>query len=577
MKKIAYILVLAAFSTALFLSCTDTKSVNEALHDAEMNMADSPKQALDILESIEQSELKTRKLQARYALMLSMALDKNYVDVANDSIIAPAVKYYKNHGNADERLKTFYYWGRIAMNAGEYEDAISRFTVAEKYVEYAQDDIAIARLYKAQMVIYQYSYDSDMIINTAEEAAKYYLSAGDTTKYINTLNDVVSGYLHKQDTTNTRMCLDELKSYWNILTPRQMSNWYSAMLLLNEFTGCVDAEEMISEYLATISEPSIVRWLSVANAYYYSGNLKKASDALEKAEQHENQYFLYYHLISGDINADIGNYRQATDSYRQYIAATGKKNGKLFESDINFIRERHDLQMKLLRKNYTVALLLSYASILLLTAIVIISRMRWLRKEKKLSDEKHKVAIALAEQRQITERMQYAEEKKQLQIEKDNYIKMYDETLHEIERLKNTLNDNKLDASVRKHVAERLALLNKFIAANIVPGFSNEAVEELRHIMNDKQHFIESTRFSFGLAYPEFIEYLRKHELTDSEIGFCCFYTIGLRGKDIANYMGMSQSGYYKFSSNLRKKFALKEKDTNIDIFLRNLFGQTAK
>ncbi|MDE7128408.1 MAG: hypothetical protein K2O58_11075, partial [Bacteroidales bacterium] len=92
MKKIAFILVLAAFSTPLFLSCTDTKSVNEALHDAEMNMADSPKLALDILESIEQSELKTRKLQARHALMLSMALDKNYVDVANDSIIAPSVK-----------------------------------------------------------------------------------------------------------------------------------------------------------------------------------------------------------------------------------------------------------------------------------------------------------------------------------------------------------------------------------------------------------------------------------------------------------------------------------------------------
>lgn len=575
MKK--FIILLAVFSVVLFQSCTDAKSVEEALHNAEMNMEEHPEQALEILESISQPDLATRKTRARYALLLSIALDKNYVDIANDSIIAPAVKYYKNHGNADDRLKTMYYWGRIAMNAGEYEDAISRFTMAEPYVESAHDKMAIARLYKAQMLIYQYSYDSDMIIRSAEETARYYLMAGDTTRYINTLNDVVTGYLHKQDTLNTRLQLDELKSYWNILTPRQMSNWYSAMLLLNEFTGCVDAEEMISEYLSTISEPSIVRWLSVANAYYYSGNLKKASEALEKAEQHENRYFLYYHLISGDINADIGNYRQATDSYRQYIAATGKKNGKLFESDINFIRERHDLQMKLLRKNYTVYLLLSYALILLLTAIVIISRMRWLRKEKKLSDEKHKVAIELAEQRRITERLQYAEEKKQLQIEKDNYIKMYDETLHEIERLKNTLNDNKLDASVRKHVAERLALLNKFVAANIVPGFSNEAVEELRHIMNDKQQFIESTRFSFGLAYPEFIEYLRKHGLTDSEIGFCCFYTIGLRGKDIANYMGMSQSGYYKFSSNLRKKFALKEKDTNIDIFLRNLFGQTAK
>lgn len=575
MKK--FVTILAVLSAVLFQSCTAAESVEEALHNAEMNMEKHPEQALEILESISQPDLTTRKTRARYALLLSMALDKNYVDIANDSIIAPAVKYYKNHGNADNRLKTLYYWGRIAMNAGEYEDAISRFTMAEPYVESAHDKIAIARLYKAQMLIYQYSYDSDMIIRSAEETARYYLMAGDTTKYINTLNDVVTGYLHKQDTLNTRLRLDELKSYWNSLTPRQMSNWYSAMLLLNEFTGCVDAEEMISEYLSTISEPSIVRWLSVANAYYYSGNLKKASEALEKAEQHENRYFLYYHLISGHINADMGNYHRAADSYRQYIVATGKKNGNLFESDINFIRERHDLQMKLLRKNYSVSILLLCILVLLLATIIIINRIRWIRKEKRLSDEKHKVAIELAEQRQLAEQLRYAEEKKQLEIEKDNYIKMYDETLHEIEHLKNTLKDNELDSSVRKHVAERLTLLNKFVAANIVPAFSNDAVDELRRLMTDKRHFVESTGLSFGLAYPEFIKYLHKHGLTDSEVGFCCFYTIGLRGKDIANYMGMSQSGYYKFSSNLRKKFALEEKDTNIDIFLRNLFCKTTK
>ncbi len=160
MKK--FVTILAVLSAVLFQSCTAAESVEEALHNAEMNMEKHPEQALEILESISQPDLTTRKTRARYALLLSMALDKNYVDIANDSIIAPAVKYYKNHGNADNRLKTLYYWGRIAMNAGEYEDAISRFTMAEPYVESAHDKMAIARLYKAQMLIYQYSYDSDM-------------------------------------------------------------------------------------------------------------------------------------------------------------------------------------------------------------------------------------------------------------------------------------------------------------------------------------------------------------------------------------------------------------------------------
>ena len=33
-------------------------------------------------------------IEAKYALLLSQALDKNYIDLQSDSIIAPAVRYY---------------------------------------------------------------------------------------------------------------------------------------------------------------------------------------------------------------------------------------------------------------------------------------------------------------------------------------------------------------------------------------------------------------------------------------------------------------------------------------------------
>lgn len=32
--------------------------------------------------------------RARYSLLMSMALDKNYIDIKSDSVISPAVKYY---------------------------------------------------------------------------------------------------------------------------------------------------------------------------------------------------------------------------------------------------------------------------------------------------------------------------------------------------------------------------------------------------------------------------------------------------------------------------------------------------
>ena len=61
-------------------------------------------------------------------------------------------------------------------------------------------------------------------------------------------------------------------------------------------------------------------------------------------------------------------------------------------------------------------------------------------------------------------------------------------------------------------------------------------------------------------------------DLSDGEIGYCCLYAMGLKGKDISAYMG---NGHYKLSSAIRKKFGLSEHDTNLDIFLREILAET--
>ena len=140
--------VLVLCAIAMLTSCVDDQ-ISAVLASAEKSMDDNPKSSLEALESLDSQTLKTCKQKAKYALLYSMALDKNYIDVTNDSIIAPAIAYYKNHGSSDDKLKVNYYWGRIAMNAGEYENAISRFIIAEQYADKTSDKIAVGRLYKA--------------------------------------------------------------------------------------------------------------------------------------------------------------------------------------------------------------------------------------------------------------------------------------------------------------------------------------------------------------------------------------------------------------------------------------------
>ena len=60
---------------------------------AENLMEARPDSALSILSSIDSTRLSGDEAKARYALLMSMALDKNYIDTTNFDILQPAIDY----------------------------------------------------------------------------------------------------------------------------------------------------------------------------------------------------------------------------------------------------------------------------------------------------------------------------------------------------------------------------------------------------------------------------------------------------------------------------------------------------
>ena len=74
--------------------CGSPKHVDKSLDDAESLMESRPHSALTILESMDMLDLKGKRERARYALLKSMALDKNYVDTTAFDILQPAIDHY---------------------------------------------------------------------------------------------------------------------------------------------------------------------------------------------------------------------------------------------------------------------------------------------------------------------------------------------------------------------------------------------------------------------------------------------------------------------------------------------------
>lgn len=110
-------------------------------------------------------------------------------------------------------------------------------------------------------------------------------------------------------------------------------------------------------------------------------------------------------------------------------------------------------------------------------------------------------------------------------------------------------------------------LLAKKISGNDTYGKPYE--QWVEKIVSDKQAFMDSTRLAFKASHPKFIEYLESHNLTEAEINYVCLYAIGLRGKEVGEYMQLKR--HYNISSEIRSKLGLNEHQTNIGIYVRKL------
>ncbi|MCQ2138721.1 MAG: hypothetical protein MJY60_08475 [Bacteroidales bacterium] len=133
--------------------------------------------------------------------------------------------------------------------------------------------------------------------------------------------------------------------------------------------------------------------------------------------------------------------------------------------------------------------------------------------------------------------------------------------------------DDKAMAIIR----ERLAVLDKIIASRISSDekLFRSSEEELDVMMADREEFLRSTKIIFDENHPKFTSYLANKGLTDWEIGYCCLYTLGLKGKDIGEYI--QKKRHYIISHEIRQRLGLDEHDTNISIYLRELLLQTER
>ena len=195
--------------------CRKHYPVAEKLLHAEAVMNEYPDSALNLLKGIAQTELKTQAHHARYALLYSQALDKNYIDLTSDSLINIAVDYYKDRDDVRAKFLSYYYLGRIYTNANNLTQATLAYMEAEQLVDELGDDYAAGLLYKQIGLIYYSYYDFPKSLQAHKQAIEYFDKANKPIHKIQaqlTLSDI---YRNMNDEKNAyrilSITLDESK------------------------------------------------------------------------------------------------------------------------------------------------------------------------------------------------------------------------------------------------------------------------------------------------------------------------------------------------------------------------------
>ena len=171
------ITLLLAVVLSLTCGCHRTGGVTTGMNTAESIMETAPDSALSILRTIDSSKIPSEGEKAHFALLMSQALDKNYIDVTDDSLIKRAHDYYAHGNDRFRSMLSKYYYARVLYNAQRYDESIV-LTLEALDLNESTDYLWDARIVELMADIYHQCFLYDLEIAKIKRAISSFRKSG---------------------------------------------------------------------------------------------------------------------------------------------------------------------------------------------------------------------------------------------------------------------------------------------------------------------------------------------------------------------------------------------------------------
>ena len=581
-KRIILLLIATLYISAALTGCRHRTGAWNSMNEAERLIRIHPDSSLSILSAIDRHTLGDDEEKARYALLMSMALDKNYIDTTTFEILQPAIDYYLKKGTPDEKLRTLYYQGRIYQNGKNDDMAMQSFIQGREYIETATDTLTAANLLVAQGVIYYSTNKIDDFIENNEKAARLYSSINRPDYEFSSLAKILNGSIQARNKQLADSILNILKS--KILHHPE----YGAKILPQVLSYAIawESKEHLRRILHSYSnldsiEPELK--LDVALGFCKIGESAKAISFLHSAETDNGiRESLKYLAVKSQVLEENGDLAGALKAYRSFYKKLEAQHQKIFSQDLLFAQQKHEMEISSLtdlRKRDNFIWIISCGVLLLFFTVIYIFYRYRLIKTKNLLNEKEKERLQLQLDNLLKEKEKLELERKNAKLECERQmlaaenmrlkIKQLEEESISLKSLLMTQND--IAKPVEDAIKVRIEMLNGLLATCISENssYAQPYGAWRDKLVQDKDEFMNSTRLAFKASHPKFIEYLEQHRLSEAEINYLCLYAIGLRGKEVGEYIQLRR--HYHISSDIRRKLGIDDHETNIGIYIRKL------
>ena len=424
---ILIILLLAAAITG----CSRQKAPSyDNLAEADSLIDDNPEKSLEILNGIDNADGFDNSGKAYYALLLSQARYRNFIDPPNDSLIMEAVKYYVTAGDSRNLARAYLYAGCINGALGNEEKNLEFTQKAAETAEGIDDYWLLAYIYYNWGRILCDKKPYDMAAKYFEKS-KHYAELANNRRYVanNWYElggiklllkefEIAEAFTDSAISIGTATGLQDRLPvfYWQLSVTQEFRHDYSTAL---------ESINKALQYIKYDPNPSttylrkgdiLIRLNQLDSAEYYINKCKDESSPYSIAD---------YEKLMSDLKEKRGDYRSALEHCRNYaqmldsIKALEDSNRiTTMQRRYDYMRMERDRNELAIENQHKTMVILAIAFVVAccaLVAIVYIARKRKYNAQQLLAREQL-LTKANAEMGEMTARL-LAEQRRRSELE----------------------------------------------------------------------------------------------------------------------------------------------------------------